>query len=66
MSAFYMADRVLASEDKMLNKTEEMFALGKVAFYWRRQPLRKQIPNRYYQITTEDMNETQIGWCDGA
>ena len=32
-----MADRVLASEDKMLNRTEEMFALGKVAFYWRRQ-----------------------------
>lgn len=29
------ADIVLGSVDKMLNKTEEMSALGKVTFCWR-------------------------------
>lgn len=41
MSTFCLSDIVLVSEDKMLNKTEKMPALGKVTFYWRRQIVSK-------------------------
>lgn len=40
-----MPDLVLVSEDKTLNKTEESSALGKAAFYWRRQRTPKEANN---------------------